>query len=383
MTETVALILFMSAPSAQHVLLRQMQTVHEACARDLLERAIESTAFDPIMVVTGDRAWSEAIADLPVTIDLDRDAIPFHFGRRLADIVERFHLQRVLYMGAAAAPLLRVAELGHIATAVLQYDRAVIANNINSTDWAAITPAAIVGKWIDRLPTDNSLGWVLSHDAGLTPVAWPSSPATRLDIDVPVDAQIAALHSDGGPHLKQMMAQLPWSSQRLLRACEVLRTPATRLILAGRVPSWAWAQLEKSAQCWTRVYSEERGMRAAGRLGAGQVRSLLADHLHAVGLQRFIADLCSMADAILWDTRVLWAANGVWPSEVDRYAADLGLIEYISDPFIRELTQAVMEAPIPIVTGGHALVSGGLWALLESQVQKPGFSIHDAMAGYT
>ncbi len=107
-------------------------------------------------------------------------------------------------------------------------------------------------------------------------------------------------------------------------------------------------------------------MRAAGRQGAGQVRSLLSDHLHAVGLARFMTDLCSMTDAILWDTRVLWAADGLWPSEVDRYAADLGSTEYITDPFIRDFTQAVITAPIPIVTGGHALVSGGLWTLLES-----------------
>jgi hypothetical protein len=68
---------------------------------------------------------------------------------------------------------------------------------------------------------------------------------------------------------------------------------------------------------------------------------------------------------------VLWAAQGVWPSEIDRYAADLGLIDTIEEPFIREFTRAVIDAPIPIVTGGHALVSGGLWTLLES-MQKPG-----------
>ena len=156
---------------------------------------------------------------------------------------------------------------------------------------------------------------------------------------------------------------------RLRAAREVLKTPATRVILAGRVPSWALAQMEKSTQCWTRVYSEERGMRAAGRLGAGQVRSLLNDHLQAVGLERFIAELSSMADAILWDTRVLWAARGVWPTEVERYAADLGMVECIADPFLRDFTQAINEAPIPIVTGGHALVSGGLWTLLEVNEQ--------------
>jgi hypothetical protein len=366
MKTTVALILFAGTPPPEQPVLQQMQAVRRACARDLLDRVLASAAFDPIIVVTGDRVWANSIGDLPITIDLDDGASPFHFGRRLAGIVDRFHLERIAYMGAAAAPLLNVVELQRIATAAQQHDRVVIANNINSTDWAAIAPAAIVGAWIERLPSDNALGWVLSHDAGLTPLAWPPSPATRLDVDVPIDAQIAVLHPDCGPHLKELLARIPWRDVRLRAAREVLRVPATRLILAGRVPSWAWAQLEKTVQCWTRVYSEERGMRAAGRLGTGQVRSLLNEHLQAVGLQRFIADVSSMADAMLWDTRVLWAAHGVWPSEVDRYAADLGMVEYIADPFMRDFTQAVIEAPIPIVTGGHALVSGGLWALLDS-----------------
>ncbi len=366
MSESIGLIIFANGAAPAHPLLGQIHTLRQASAYDLLERAIETRSFDPIVVATGDRAFAGAIGPLPVTIDLDRDAGSFHFGRRLAELIDRFGLKRVLYMGAASAPLLTAADLARLAETARRHDRAVIANNINSTDWAAITPAAIVREWIDRLPSDNSLGWVLSHEAGLEAIGWPPSPATRLDLDVPIDAQIAAQHADCGPRVREALRQLLWDDRRLRAACEVLKTRASRVILAGRVPSWSVAQMEKTVQCWTRVYSEERGMRAAGRLRAGQVRSLLNDHLQAVGLPHFMADLCSMADAMLWDTRVLWAANGVWPSEEDRYAADLGLIEMISDPFIREFTQAVLDAPIPIVTGGHALVSGGLWTLLES-----------------
>ena len=366
MSDSIGLIIFAGGSAPSPALLRQMHTVRQACAHDLLERAIEARSFDPIIVATGDRAFADSIDHLPVTIDLDRDDETFHFGRRLAEVIERFRLTRLLYMGAASAPLLTVTDLARVAETARQHDRAVIANNINSTDWAAITPAAIVREWIERLPSDNSLGWVLSHDAGLEPIGWPPSPATRLDLDVPIDAQIAARHASCGRRVREVVSQLPWDDRRLRAACEVLQTRASRVILAGRVPSWSVAQMEKTVQCWTRVYSEERGMRAAGRQGAGQVRSLLNDHLRAVGLSRFMADLCSMADAMLWDTRVLWAANGVWPSEEDRYAADLGLVDAIGDPFIREFTRAVLGAPIPIVTGGHTLVSGGLWALLES-----------------
>ena len=366
MKTALPLILFAGGPQPDRPVLLHMHSARQACARDVLDRVIASAAFDPIIVATGDTAFAHSIGQLPVTLDLDRPDNTFHFGQRLLELIERFQLSRFLYMGGAAAPLLPTTELQLIAEVAQQHTNAVVANNINSTDWAVITPADAIARWADRLPNDNALGWVLTYEGGLKPIGWAASPATRLDVDVPIDAQIAVQHTACGPRLKEIVAQLPWSGDRLQAAQQVLRTPGARLILAGRVPSWAWAQVEKSVQCWTRVYSEERGMRAAGRLSTGQVRSLLNDHLQAVGLTRFVDELCSLADAMLWDTRVVWAANGLWPSEADRYAADLGLIDEIEDSFLREFTQALAEAAIPIVTGGHTLVSGGLWTLLES-----------------
>jgi hypothetical protein len=366
MSKSIALIVFAGGEHATPLLLDAMRRIRQACARDTLERAIEAGSYDPIIVVTDDAAWANTLNDLHVSIDLDVPDRPFHFGRRLADVIARYHLQRFLYLGAAACPLLPVDQFKLISDALHQHDRVVIANNIHSTDWAAISPAAIIAQWVDRLEADNGLGWVLSNDADLIPITWPASPATRLDIDVPIDAQLAALHPQCGPYLRQVLTDLAWSDTRLRAARDVIKTHASRLTLIGRVPSWTWAELERSAQCWTRVFSEERGMRAAGRLESGQVHSLLNNHLQVVGLSKFMAELSDMTDAVLWDTRVLWAAHGIWPSEVDRYAADLGLADLIEDPFVRELTQAVKAAAIPIVTGGHALVSGGLWALLDS-----------------
>jgi hypothetical protein len=363
------MILFAGGPPPDRPdrpVLLHMHLVRQACARDVLDRTIESAAFNPIIVATGDTVFANSIGQLPITVDFDRPGGSFHFGRRLWELIERYQLDRVLYTGGAAAPLLRVDDWQAIATAGWQHTDAVVANNINSTDWAVITPAAAIAHWVDRLPTDNALGWVLAYESGLKPIGWAASPATRLDIDVPVDAQIAVQHPACGPRLKELVAQLPWQDDRLRAVRQLLRTPASRLILAGRVPSWAWAQVEKHVQCWTRVYSEERGMRAAGRLSAGQVRSLLNDYMQVMGLPRFVEELSSLADAMLWDTRVVWAARGLWPTEADRYAADLSLIDEIADPFLREFAQALATATIPIVTGGHTLVSGGLWALLES-----------------
>jgi hypothetical protein len=364
--QPIPFILMFGGDRGLPLLLQSMRSIRQACARDMLQRVRASGQFDPIIVAGDDPDWLATLNDLNVTIDLDQSDEAFHFGRRLAELIERNHFERLLYMGAAAAPLMTIDQLTEIAEAIRSQERVIISNNIYSSDWAAISPASIVGSWIDRLDADNALGWVLSHDAGLKPIAWPASPATRLDIDVPIDAQIAVLHPDCGPSLRAAVKALDWNNDRLFRAREIMRVPATRVILAGRVPSWAWAQMEKSTQCWVRVYSEERGMRAAGRQKAGQVRSILNDHLNAVGLKLFIDELSDLADAILWDDRVLWAARGLWPSEIDRYASDLGLVDQITDPFVREFTAAIIDSPIPIVTGGHTLVSGGLWTILET-----------------
>jgi len=70
-------------------------------------------------------------------------------------------------------------------------------------------------------------------------------------------------------------------------------------------------------------------------------------------------------EAVFFDTRVVLAHHRLWPSAADRYASDLGLADRIQDSFLREFTAAAVNAPIPIVLGGHGVVSGGLYALVE------------------
>ena len=145
-----------------------------------------------------------------------------------------------------------------------------------------------------------------------------------------------------------------------------------RLAVIGRVSAAAWQQLERATHCWVRLFAEERGMRASGRQARGEVRSLLADYLALVGEEGFFAELSSLADGVLFDNRVLLAARHSWPPAADRFHSDLLRWEAVSDPFLRRFTQAAAEADIPIVLGGHSVVSGGLMALVESLSEEEG-----------
>ena len=68
---------------------------------------------------------------------------------------------------------------------------------------------------------------------------------------------------------------------------------------------------------------------------------------------------------MIFDSRVLMAAEGIHPDAADRFASDLYWLNSIRDPWLRDFTQAAAEAPIPVILGGHSVVAGGLYALAE------------------
>ena len=106
-------------------------------------------------------------------------------------------------------------------------------------------------------------------------------------------------------------------------------------------------------------------MAASGRQEAGQVRSLIAAYIAAAGAAGFFGELGRMAQAVFVDTRLLLAHHHLWPAAADRYHSDLGEWESIGDPWLREFTRASVESSVPVVLGGHGVVAGGLYAMVD------------------
>jgi hypothetical protein len=271
-------------------------------------------------------------------------------------------------VGAGSLPLLPPAVLAEAVEEVAQ-SRAprAVTNNLHSSDWMVFNCSGAVQARPERLPSDNALGWVLKTEAGVAVRSLPASAATRLDIDTPADLLLLALHPQTGPALRAYLAAHPRDSGRWLAAGRRLFTKGGQVALIGRVASGVWAHVEAHTQAWVRVFSEERGMSASGRQAAGQVQSLLGAHLKLLGAPAFFAELSQMVEAVFFDTRVVLAASRErrWPSPADRYASDLGLADAITDPYLRDLTAAALQAPIPVVLGGHGVVAGDLYGLVE------------------
>jgi hypothetical protein len=213
---------------------------------------------------------------------------------------------------------------------------------------------------------DNALGWVLG-DAGLPAEELARTTGTSFDIDTPTDLLALALHPGAPEHTRACLARLSLDTRHIKKAISAFVDRQAEILVAGRVGSRALSYLEREAACRTRVFSEERGMRADGRLARGQVRSMMGMYMEQIGVDRFFQEVIpQLGQAAFLDDRVVWAHHRVWPAADDRFNSDLFRPQRIVDPFVRRFTEAAMACPIPVVLGGHSLVSGGLYVLVEA-----------------
>jgi hypothetical protein len=332
-----------------------------AAAWDLLAQLRRLPEVDQVVLVTPEAGPLAEMA----TVVVQTEPGPIHFGRQLATLVDQFTIDRLLYFGGGAAPLLDDGALASIVHQLASAENAIITNNRFASDWAAITPATTVSRWIDWLPQDNMLGWVLSAEAGLSAYSQPATAATRLDIDTPTDLLALKLHPGTKERLSAYLGSLPLDDTPLRKAVAVLRRPASQVLVAGRFGPDVWQALNRATHCWVRVLSEERGMVSSGRQRRGEVLSLFGDYLATIGVERFFAGLPALADAAFIDSRVLMAHRRNWPDEQTRFASDLGLLDQIDDPWLRDFTAAAWGCAIPVILGGHGLMAGDMLAMVE------------------
>jgi hypothetical protein len=333
-----------------------------AAALDSLERALGTGAFAGGLLVT-DRPVE---ADLPRGLDVVRSAEPFHFGAALLDIIRRRGLVRPVVFGAGALPLLSADEFAAIAARLSSLDAVAITNNFYSSDLIAWTPGTALERVTPLPESDNPLPRMLHEQLDLPVEALPRTIATLLDIDSPTALAALALYGRTGPRLARILAMLDLDLERYRRVMVCVPDRTRTLLVAGRVGSHAWQYLERNTACRVRLYAEERGMQADGREAAGLVRSLLGHFIDAVGLEHAFRTIAGLADAVCLDSRVLTAHARRSPSREDRFNSDLGQVDLIADPMLRDLTAAARAAPVPILLGSHALVSGGLMAIVQA-----------------
>jgi len=377
--ETVGAIILIGAGGES----RPEQLVYQAAQASVLDLldVLHAQGIRPVIVAGPDLTWLPD--NVSVVQDVDR-AEPFHFGRRLAGLIEENALSPVMYFGAGSAPLLDQDMVGlmHGMLYRSEYGRdsqipthIALTNNLHSSDWIGLTHTADALAIIRQAERDNSLAWMLQENWDYdVRVLSGVRPVSSMDLDTPADLAVVRQHPLCPPHLAEALRDPLLDRIPVEDIIDVAARDGSRLALIGRVSPLAWQALSKAAQCWIRVFSEERGMVASERLARSEVQSLIGRLLELVGPQQFFDTLATMADAVIIDSRVLMAARGYYPDDAQRFGSDLFLVDSIEDDWLREFTACAAQAPIPVLMGGHGVVAGGLYALADIITARRGGS---------
>lgn len=345
---------------------RELDAVRIAIGASVLGRAGEA-GFAPLLAVTADAEAAAAFTAAGAHSGPPTTS-PFHLGEELRHLARTHRLERVATIGAGAGALLAVDVLAALRAEVEGADALVVSNNHYSADLVAFTPVSALDA-IALPAADNPLPRLLHQQAGLPFRQLERSAATLLDVDTPVDAAILGRHPACPADIGALAPLRAWESEIGARVDAIMRivtTPEVELVVAGRVGAPVWSYLESQTACRVRMLAEERGMQAAGRDVSGAARSALGFLYEAVGPAGFFQRLGDLGDGVLLDSRVLFAHLGWRPTPPDRYASDLFRADAIGDSGVRAFTEAARAAPYPMLLGGHTLVSGALWTLVDA-----------------
>ncbi|MBI2914875.1 MAG: hypothetical protein HYY08_03005 [Firmicutes bacterium] len=346
--------------------------VRKAVALDNACKALLAPGIARVIVCTDSAALVSEAGSLGPRVLVEPGSVggAFHFGRRLLQLVRKHELSQVFCMGGGTSPLATSSELSRVASFLDSSDTLVLTNNIYSSDLVALKPASIL-EGLELPESDNSLPSELER-AGFKLSSLPWRLGYHFDLDTPVDAVVLGCHPAAGLRTRDELARAEAEgltermSAILGGVVKVSQDPVSELLVCGRVGSRLFSYLDRRTRCRLRLVSEERGMKALGRETRGEVVSILAFLLLEAGPERFFDRLSKVSGAAVLDTRVLLAHVGKGFSRSDRFRSDLGLYEEIEDPFLRRFTRAAATCGVPILLGGHSLVTGGLWALLDS-----------------
>ncbi len=340
-----------------------MVRVRQAALLDNLEKIGQVSCLEKIYLSTNRPELVAPAARLGAEVFLNSTAPDqFHYGKALQAIISDHGLKKVLCLNGAGSPLITVEELNMVCQKLLRRERFVYTNNTQSVDIIAFTVPSDLNS-IELPAMDNSLALTLRDQLGLEMELMPHSLGLLFDIDTPSDLLVLGSGPFAGPRTRAAIDSLTLDYSTLEKAKAILSDEYEDVALIGRVGAPIIGRLNEILKLRLRVFSEERGMKSLGRIEEKEVVSLLGLLIDHAGLNQFFSYLSRVARCAFIDSRVLIHHYKHEPSDRDRFLSDLGLWEKVDHPWLSDFTRAAVECPIPVVLGGHSLVSGSLWAL--------------------
>lgn len=333
-----------------------------ASTTDLI-RALCGAVSDVVVATDCSKAaatFSDLGADLVDTSSDGSGGRSFHYGEHLKGIARNTGAGGLLCFGSGSGSLLDADRIARLVTFAERPLPSALLNNFYSCDFVAISGASTLLD-LSLPPTDNALGFALA-DGGVPCHALPRDVTSLFDIDTPIDLLLLRESSRGGPTLRAFVDEASERHPAVAAICDLLTDRSALAYIIGRLHPLTWHAVEQATACRTAALVEGRGMKA----NADGRDVLLRQVLDRDGPRAFLDRLAAVADGAILDTRPLLAAGGGLPPAEDRFACDMLDVDAIEEPRWRAFAEAAREARIPLLLGGHGLVSGGLLLLSEA-----------------
>ncbi len=335
---------------------RMVASAREASACDLVQSLRQ---LIPTIIIVCSPDSSGVFESLGVHVRRTERLEDFHFGNILKGIIREYGLESVVYFGSGSGILMALEQLEGIVGFSQRGQTAALFNNFYSCDFAVFTNASSLLQL--QLPeTDNGLGFLLA-DSGVNCYSLPRSLASQFDLDTPIDLLLLKEAGRGGPRLHELLDRQQFDHPSLQQISTLLIKRTALVYLVGRVSPVTWQAFEQQVACRTAGMIEGRGMKAY----ADRQPPVLASLFRERGFSDFFSALERSADAAIIDSRPFLAHNGSLPLPHERFSSDLFRVAELKDPLWIEFTQQALDCSIPILLGGHSLVSGGLYLLSE------------------
>ncbi len=337
---------------------RLVEAGREAFTQDLVT-TLRQAGVARIVVVTSDEEFAEQLESTGASIASSISEEPFHFGKTIQRIVSSEGLDGLVYFGSGSGGLLTVTQVRRLIQFSSRKEHGALFNNFYSCDFAAIAGAKDLLA-VKLPPIDNPFGLVLS-DLEFPCYELPRDARTQFDIDTPTELLLLAAADRGGEVTRAFIEEQQLTSSVISQLRKRLVDRKAHIYLIGRLNPTTWSHFEGEVACRTSALVEGRGMRAY----PDRQESMLGRFLEEVGARRFFTWLGQRADGAIIDSRPLLSKDGQLPPASDRFTSDLLRPDRIQDPSWTEFTAETVAAEIPILLGGHSLVSGGLYLLAE------------------
>jgi len=340
-----------------------MVSIRHAALLDNLQKMKQVSKLGHIYLHTNRPELATEANKMGAEVSLNTDApSSFHFGRELQKTIAQNNIDKAFCLNGASCPLVTVQELEMICSKLQESVNTVLTNNIQSADLVAFTVPPNIEK--AQLPaTDNSLAMVLRDSLGMHMELLPQTLGLLFDIDTPTDILVLGAGPYAGNYTRKAIDDCKLDYKKINEAKNILNDEYRDIALIGRVGAPVIERLNSVLKLRLRVFSEERGMKALGRIDENKVISLLGLLIDRIDPEQFFSYLSQVADCAFIDSRVLMYHYKFKICDKDRFLSDLGLWESVEQPWLRSFTRAAENCSIPVILGGHSLVSGSLWAL--------------------